>query len=155
MHKMTFRKVLVTAVALAFLGMLPNGDALAKKSPAQKCQKAIDKEAQKLTKKRLKKLFKCGKKKFKGDQDPAACVGEVADVDANQKKIQKACPTDVITGPASENALGFKSCASRALCQRPTDAASLASCVSCSQNFEAECLFLGVYNKSTAECQAP
>jgi hypothetical protein len=158
MHAMSFHKGLGIAVALALLGVLPGGDALAKQSVAQKCQKAIDRAAADLMQRKLKKLFKCGKKQFKKDQDVASClsaVGSLSIKKKKKKKIDKKCPDAVITGAPSTDALGFKSCASRATCPAPTNSDTMASCIECSHNFEADCLFRGVYNVPSAACQAP
>lgn len=155
------QKAISLFVALAFLAAAPGGVALAaKKSAAQKCQKEIDKASQQFTKARLKQLFNCSKKTFKKDQDVSACltnskVTKVSVTKGARKKISKSCSPSVITGAASENALGMTTCATRATgCSAPTDADSLTACIECSHAFEAECLFRAVYNQSTAACEA-
>jgi len=156
------QKAITLFVALAVVAAAPGGVALAaKKSAAQKCQKEIDKASQQFTKARLKQLFNCGKKAFKKDQDVATCatnskVTKVSVSKGQKKKLGKSCPASVITGAASENALGLTSCVTRAPgCPAPTDSDSLAACIECSHAFEAECLFRTVYNESTTACEAP
>jgi hypothetical protein len=156
------QKAIGLFVALAVVVAAPGGVALAaKKSDAQKCQKEIDKASQQFTKARLKQLFNCGKKAFKKDQDVATCVAnskvtKVSVSKGQKNKINKSCPPAVITGAASENALGMTSCVTRAAdCPAPTDGDSLTQCIECSHAFESECLFRTVYNKSTAACEAP
>ena len=159
------QKAIGLFVALAVVAAAPGGVALAaKKSDAQKCQKVIDKASQQFAKARMKQLFNCGKKAFKkknGDADDAlACVTNKkvtkVKVSKGQKnKIKKTCSSAVITGAASEDALGMTSCVTRAPgCPAPTDSNSLAACIECSHAFEAECLFRTVYNRSSAACEA-
>jgi len=157
MNERSFRRGLVIVAALAVFVAAPSGDAFAKKSDAQKCQKAIDKAAQTFAKQKLQSLFKCANKKFKKDEDETACLSEVS-VSVSKgdlKKMEKSCPAGVLTGDPSENALGLTTCASRASCQAVTDAQSMANCIKCSYDFEIDCLFRAIYNASTEECLAP
>ena len=159
MRVMLVQKAVCVAVAVAVFAAAPGGVALAKKqSAAQKCQKEIDKASQQYTKNKLKKLFSCGKKSFKKDEDVTACIGSAAvSIPSKQvKKLDKSCPSSVIGGTPSEDALGITTCVTRASgCAAPTDAATLAACIECSHAFEANCLFRTVYNASTPECEAP
>ena len=159
MRVMLVQKAVCLAIAVAVFAAAPGGVALAaKKSAAQKCQKEIDKASQQYTKTKLKKLFSCGKKTFKKDGDVTTCIGTAsAGIPSKQvKKLDKSCPSSVIGGTPSEDALGITTCVTRAPgCAAPTDAASLAACIECSHEFEANCLFRTVYNASTPECEAP
>jgi hypothetical protein len=156
---MLVQKAVGVVIALAVFAAAPGGVAFAKKpSAAQKCQKEIDKASQQYTKNKLKKLFSCGKKTFKKDGDVTACIGMAsASVPGKQvKKLDKSCPSEVIGGTPSEEALGITSCVTRAPgCPTPVDAESLAACIECSHKFEADCLFRTVYNASTPECEMP
>jgi hypothetical protein len=159
MRVMLVQKAVSLVVALAVFAAAPGGVAIAaKKSAAQTCQKEIDKASQQYTKTKLKKLFSCGKKTFKKDGDVTACIGTAsASIPSKQvKKLDKSCPSDVIGGTSSEDALGITTCVTRGPgCAAPTDADSLAACIECSHKFEADCLFRTVYNASTPECEMP
>jgi hypothetical protein len=148
MHNIPRRNAVIVVTALFTFATVAGGTAFAKKSPAQKCQQQIDKAAAKFTSKKLKKLFKCGNKKLKKSENLQDCLTE-EDFKLS-KKARKACTADVIRQPASDTALGFTSCATRApACEVPQDPDSLAACLECSHNFETNCLFGAIFNVFT------
>jgi hypothetical protein len=159
MYEISLRKAFVVGLTFAMFAATPADNAVAaNKTAAQKCQKEIDKAVQKLTKKKLKKLFKCGNKNLKKGLDPAACFDTVSvAVKLSNKVKKKVCTADVITDGPSEDGLGFTTCATRnpSGCTAPTNADTLVSCLQCSHDFETDCLFGAVYNISPAGCLEP
>lgn len=157
MAKISIRKALVVAAALAFASATSGGIAVAaKKTAAQKCQQQIDKAVQKYTKKKLQKLFKCGKKNA---DDASPCLGSAKPSVSLKlsKKAKKACTDAIITGDPGDNGLGFTSCATDATSGCPanklvSNSDTLQQCLQCSHDFETDCLFGVVYNVAPSAC---
>jgi hypothetical protein len=143
-------RALIAAAVVALVAGAPAVHAA--QTPAQKCQKEIDKAATKFTKKKLKTLLKCTNKQVKKGESPGSCIGTAG----LQLKIKgKKCPDAVITGAPSTAGLGMTTCASRdATCAQiaVTTTASLAQCLTCTHSLELNCLVGRAFNVAPPSC---
>ena len=140
-------------IAAAVVALAAGAPAVyAAQTPAQKCQKEIDKAAAKFTKKKLKTLLKCANKQVKKGESPGSCIGTAG---LGLKIKGQKCPDAVIAGAPSTAGLGITTCASRdPTCGQIaiTTTASLVQCLQCTHGVELNCLVGRAFNVAPESC---